>query len=506
MTERARRGGDTKRGQVRAVKRHTAPTWWRDAKLGIFVHWTPASVPAFAPTEEEVGELLAADRADALAHISYTEWYENSLRFPDSPAARHHRATYGNREYRTFAQDWEAALEQWNPDAWADHFAAAGARYVVLVSKHMDGYCLWPSSVANPNAPKFRSSRDVVGELGEAVRARGLKFGLYYSGGLDATWNDHPIGRMSDLALAQPRGAYVDYAEAQVRELIARYRPSVLWGDISWPGPVAQLARLLEHYYRAVPDGAVNDRFMPWSPAWAAMRWGPARGVLDRAAARSARRGTGVIPPAPPLYDYRTPEYTVFDDIQRQPWECVRGIDKSFGYNAESQESDRVSERELLWMLTDIVSKNGNLLLNVGPRGVDAQIAPEQLARLEWLGAFTATNEAALRGTRPWATPAGRDGGGVELRYTARDRFVYAIARAADPAVAVEHITLEEVGATPTTEVRALDGTAVEWHPAGSGGGIELRPGAPIAGDRPVAFEIRDAVAVDSGVSRSSYG
>ncbi|HEY1738250.1 MAG TPA: alpha-L-fucosidase, partial [Acidimicrobiia bacterium] len=215
-------------------------------------------------------------------------------------------------------------------------------------------------------------------------------------------------------------------------------------------------------------------------------------------------RGNGVIPPAPPLYDYRTPEYTVFDDIQRQPWECVRGIDKSFGYNAESQESDRVSHRELLWMLTDIVSKNGNLLLNVGPRGVDAQIPPEQLARLEWLGTFTAAHGDALRGTRPWVTPATRHEHGVEVRYTARDRFVYAIMRASDPSVPVDRVRLAEIAASPTTEVRALDGTAVEWQSTGDGSAIELVPASPVAGDQPVAFEILDAIAVDSGVPRSS--
>ncbi len=279
------------RARVRAVKRHTAPAWWRDAKLGIFVHWTPASVPAFAPTTEEVGALVAAGRSDALAHMPYTEWYENSLRFAGSPVARHHRDTYGNREYRTFAGDWEAALEQWDPEAWAAQFAAAGARYVVLVTKHHDGYCLWPTSVVNPQLPGFHSKRDVVGELAEAVRARGLRFGVYYSGGLDWTWNAHPIGRISDLALAQPRGAYVEYAEAHVRELVARYRPSMLWNDISWPAPVASLADLLADYYRAVPDGVVNDRFLPWSPAWSAVRFGAARTVVDRAAARSAARG-----------------------------------------------------------------------------------------------------------------------------------------------------------------------------------------------------------------------
>ena len=101
------------------LRRHRVPAWWRDAKLGIFIHWTPASVPAYAPVDVDIGELVQSGRRDALAGVPYTEWYENSLRFPDSPVARHHRAVYGTRPYTSFAADWEAGLEQWDPDAWA---------------------------------------------------------------------------------------------------------------------------------------------------------------------------------------------------------------------------------------------------------------------------------------------------------------------------------------------------------------------------------------------------
>ena len=73
---------------------------------------------------------------------------------PDSPVAQHHREVYGDRPYTQFADDWEAALEQWDPEAWAARFAATGARYVVLVTKHMDGYCLWPTDVRNPHRPR----------------------------------------------------------------------------------------------------------------------------------------------------------------------------------------------------------------------------------------------------------------------------------------------------------------------------------------------------------------
>src|SRR6478752_290286 len=111
------------RNDVKAVRRHRVPAWWSDAKLGIFVHWTPASVPAFAAVDAEIGELLARRDPQAMAWSPYSEWYENALRFPDSPAARHHREVYGLRPYRDFAADWEAALVHWDPDEWAARFA-----------------------------------------------------------------------------------------------------------------------------------------------------------------------------------------------------------------------------------------------------------------------------------------------------------------------------------------------------------------------------------------------
>ena len=481
---------------MRAVKRHEVPAWWRDAKLGIFVHWTPASVPGFAPTGEEVGALMHGGRRDALAWSPYTEWYENSLRFPGSPAARHHAATYGDRPYRSFAHDWEAALASWDPDEWARRFAAAGARYVVLVTKHHDGYCLWPSDVANPNAPEFRCSRDVVGELAEAVRAAGLRFGVYYSGGLDWTWNDHPIGTVTDLAVAAPRGGYVEYAEAQVRELVARYRPSVLWNDISWPGTTRILARLLADYYRAVPDGVANDRFLPWSAAWHLVRSAPVRRLVDAGIARSAGRDRGIIPPKPPLFDVRTPEYTVFDGIQHTPWECVRGIDKSFGYNRMSTGADFIGERELTWMLVDIAAKNGNLLLNVGPRGEDATIPCEQLDRLAWLASFTSAAGEALYATRPWVVPSGATPDASEVRYTARDRDVYTFVRT--PAASV---VLRELAASPTTEVRRVDRGTVAWQATGEGVRIVLDP--PPGPDAPAIVAVRDARARGTGADRS---
>ena len=119
--------------RLAALRARPVPTWWGEAKFGIMVHWTPASVPAFAPVDHEIGDLLRSRRRDALAEVPYAEWYQNSLRFPDSSVSRHHREHYGDRPYSQFARDFEAAVEQWDPDAWAEQFARAGARYVVFV-------------------------------------------------------------------------------------------------------------------------------------------------------------------------------------------------------------------------------------------------------------------------------------------------------------------------------------------------------------------------------------
>ena len=121
---------------------------------------------------------------------------------------------------------------------------------MVLVAKHHDGYCLWPTGVDNPCRPGWHSRRDVVGELAGAVRAAGMRFGLYYSGGLDWTFDDRPLGSMADVLAAVPRGEYPAYAEAQVRELIDRYRPSVLWNDIAWPDTGSRLWPLLDPLLR----------------------------------------------------------------------------------------------------------------------------------------------------------------------------------------------------------------------------------------------------------------
>ncbi len=296
---------------------------------------------------------------------------------------------------------------------------------MVLVTKHHDGYCLWPSRVPNPKRAGWASERDVVGELAAAVRAEGLRFGVYYSGGIDWSWNPRPVRTLGEFVGSTPTGAYPAYAEAQVRELVERYQPSVLWNDISWPTDLDTLVRLFTDYYRAVPEGVVNDRWMHRNLAMRLIGLRPVQRVVDallkRATRKAAARGEaskGLVPPKPAHYDFRTPEYTSFDRITPEKWEATRGMSASFGYNRNDREEDYEKPDELVRSFVDTVSKNGNLLLNVGPRGEDAGIPEPQVRRLEALGAWLEANAEAIRATRPWTRPADEASDGTAVRYT----------------------------------------------------------------------------------------
>ncbi|MFB7215097.1 alpha-L-fucosidase [Streptomyces sp. NPDC056255] len=362
-------------------------SWWSRAGLGIFVHWTPASVPGWAPPYVPADELPLAGRRAPLGWTPYAEWYENALRFPGSPVAAHHRATYGARPYAAFGGDFNDALANWDPTAWARDFRAAGARYAVLVTKHHDGFCLWPSEVANPHRAGWHTARDAVGEFAEAVRAEGLRFGVHYSGGLDRTFDDRPIGTAADIVSAVPRGSYPAYAGAQMRELIRRYRPDILWNDIAWPGSPTDVQRLIEYYRFAVPHGVVNDRLLPRAPIWRTLSLPGAKALYNGRQRRTAARGEGSVPGRPPYRDFRPPESA----RRTGPglYEITRGIDRGFGYNRNSPPEAHLGREALESLARETAAGGGNLLLGVGPRGEDAKVPAAQRLRLDWLAELT---------------------------------------------------------------------------------------------------------------------
>ena len=373
-----------------SLRTHTVPAWFEDAKFGIFIHWGLYSVPAWAPPTGELGKV---DKAKWFHQNPYAEWYLNSIRLTDSPSYRHHAATYGaNFDYYRFASLFEQENRAWRPGNWASLFRDCGARYVVLTTKHHDGYTLWPSEVRNPKRPQggINPPRDLVGDLTKAVRAAGLRMGLYYSGGLDWTFETRPIATMDDLRSTAPQTPeYAAYVNAHWRELIRRYQPSVLWNDIGYP-KLGKPEALFADYYNTVPEGVVNNRFS-----------------VDYA-------------------DFTTPEYQQYDAITPKKWESCRGLGFSFGYNQVEGPEHVIPAPELIRLLVDIVSKNGNLLLNVGPRP-DGSIPEIQLERLRALGAWLRQNGEAIYATKPWIRPASTTSDGIGVRFTQKSGSVYAI-------------------------------------------------------------------------------
>jgi alpha-L-fucosidase len=436
------------------------PDWYADAKLGIMIHWGPFTVPAWAertldpekiftdPTDPNY--FFSAQGIEAfLQHNPYSEWYRNSFAIEGSGTWQYHRDTWGaDFAYESFAPLFDAELGAWRPNTWARVFQAAGARYVVLVTKHHDGYTLWPSEIANPEyGTTWRAARDVVGELSSAVRGRCLKMGLYYSGGIDWTWEPPPFQTVLDaLRLTPTQPGYADYVDAHWRELIRRYQPAVLWNDIA--APAAQDSeQLFRDYYAAVADGVVNDR---WTSG-------------------------GRMPHS----DFRTAEFSVDDAISPDKWEAVRGMSRGFGYNTNETEADYGPPEKFVHLLIDVVSKNGNLLLNVGPRA-DGSIPEPQLRILAGLGRWLAANGAAIYATRPWARHAATTDRGVAVRFTADPvrRVVFAILLGTPPA---GDVTIDGFDATPTAVRLVATGTAIAWSRSEAGLRVTL-PALPADG------------------------
>ncbi|NAZ75210.1 alpha-L-fucosidase [Kineococcus sp. T13] len=434
------------------------PTWFAEAKLGIFIHWGAYSVPAWA---EPIGELGTFEPEYWFAHNPYAEWYFNTIRIEGSSAAEHHRSTYGGAPYDDFLDVWKA--EEFDADGWAALFARAGARYVVPTTKHHDGICLWDApGTEGRNTVARGPQRDLVGEIAAATRRAGMRFGTYYSGGLD--WHAADFGPLerSDFEPQRPKDeAYTAYANAHVRDLVDRYTPDVLWGDIEWPdagkpeGPLS-FAHVLDAFYRAAPDGVVNDRF-------GATHW-----------------------------DFRTSEYQQGRDLESGAWENCRGIGYSFGYNQVEGPEHHLDGPGAVRHLLDVVSRGGNLLLDVGPTA--AGTIPELQRRcLEQLGDWMSVHGAAVHATtvldaavaRPGDPAEGAEGAGW-VRWTRAGGTAHAVFEGGD------RVRLDaDADRLDPASARLLDGTPVAAHAAGGALEVEVPLRAYAHGPAVVALDLR---------------
>jgi alpha-L-fucosidase len=447
-----------------SVETHTRPAWYDGAKLGIFVHWGLYSVPAWAPRVPDIQTMLKShDPAYVLAHNPYAEWYLNTMQIAGSPTAEHHAATYGaDTPYDEFVAPFDERSQAADLDALADLCARGGARYVVHTTKHHDGYCLWPTDVVNAYKGTYHSTRDLVGDFVDAVRARGLKAGLYYSAGYDWSYRPVVMASIRDALFAAPQDTrYAEVVDRHFRELIDRYRPSVLWNDIGVP-PELDTAGVMAHYYNTVADGVVNDRWAPLREPEGKV----ARGLLSAAAvgAQSAWRFLPGRMKQLPItagkhFDFTTPEYAQHDAIVDAKWESTRGVGHSFGANHNESPDDIVSVTELVRMLVDVVAKNGNLLIGVGP-DPDGRVPEVQQAPLLGLGEWLSINGEAIYDTRPWVVADGRTSEGQPVRFTRTDDALYAILLETPTA---SRLSLVGVDATSLTSVRLLGVGDIDW-------------------------------------------
>ncbi|WP_295958221.1 alpha-L-fucosidase [uncultured Alistipes sp.] len=368
-----------------SVDSRPVPAWFAEARFGIFIHWGLYSVPAWATIDKAIA-----------THPVYSEWYwwqknTDTSRVGDATRA-YHKATYGDDfKYPDFVRDFKA--ERFDPAAWADLFAASGAKYVVLTSKHHEGFALWPSAEAwNWNSVDVGPHRDLAGELSEAVREKGLRMGFYYS--LYEWYN--PI-YLNDV------DRYVEqHMLPQMKDLVCRYSPDILWTDGEWEHPSStwRSEEFLAWLYNESPvreTVVVNDR---WGKETRGRHGGFYTTEYDLDSSHAANMSAAA-----------------------HPWEECRGIGNSFGYNRAETLEHYSSTQQLIVTLIERVARGGNLLLDVGPKA-DGTIPLVMQERLLGIGAWMGVNGEAIYGTEPWDKAAQNKADGVFFTTKGDDLYV----------------------------------------------------------------------------------
>lgn len=340
-----------------SLNQRKIPAWFHQDKFGIFIHWGVYAVPSYAPVIENSGN-------------SYSEWYWYRINEGQKDFRAFHNKNFGSDfQYPMFEPMFKA--EMFNPKEWADVFKKSGARYVVLTSKHHEGYTLWNSAEADKtwgrpwNAVTGTPKRDLLGDLTTAVRAEGIKMGYYYS--LYEWFN--PLWKLD-------KQRYVsEHMIPQFKDLVTRYKPSIIFSDGEWDLSDTAWRRpeILAWLFNESPvakDVVVNDR------------WGKnTREQNSGSTYTTSEYGSGMNP----------------DVI----WEESRGIGHSYGYNRAEKLEDYKSSKDLILLLVDIVSRGGNLLLDIGPTA-DGRIPVIMQQRLADMGSWLSVNGEAIYGTTAW--------------------------------------------------------------------------------------------------------
>jgi alpha-L-fucosidase len=450
-----------------SLEGYSVPAWYEDGKLGIFIHWGAYSVPAFR-----------------------NEWYPRNMYVAGSPEYEHHRKTYGdqvNTGYKDLIDSFTA--ERFEPQRWAELFRRAGARFVVPVGEHHDGFAMYDCSRSEWTAAKKGPRRDVVGELAAAVRDQQMVFGVsshraehwwFFNGGMAFGSDVRDPAQAALYGPAQPEdapltGEFLEDWLLRTCELVDNYRPQLVWFDWWIEQPA------FEPYLRAFAAYYYNQ----------AAAWG--RGVAINYKNRAFREGTAV-------YDIERGQLA---GIGRNFWQTDTAVARnSWGYVRDLEYKEPVP---IIQDFIDIVSKNGALLLNVGP-APDGTIPEGDRRILESIGSWMRVNGEAIYGTRPWrrygeGPTVVKEGGftdterdaftGADIRYTARGDTLYAMVLAKPDAGWRRLRAVAEDGRAPRRVSLAGHDTGLRWRQ--DRGGIEVDlPASALAGlpDGPVAVKI----------------
>jgi alpha-L-fucosidase len=390
------------RPQWESLQRKATPSWYEDAKFGIFIHWIVGSVPAFG-----------------------TEWYGRNMYIDGTPEYTHHIETYGPQSefgYKDFIPDFTG--DKFDAAEWIDLFLRAGAKYVVPVAEHHDGFALYDSGLTDWKSSEMGPRRDVIGELAQAASERGLTFGIsnhraenwwFFNGGMRF---DSDVRQGDDAALYGPAHSFetqpdesflVDWS-ARLTEIVEKYEPALIWLDwwIEQPAFEPYLREFASYYYNR---GHGTKREPTINYKWQAFAEGAATYDVERGSVRSIE----------------TRFFQNDSSTSRVGW-------------AYLSENDFKPASEIVGELIDVVSKNGSLLLNIGP-GPDGLITEVETNLLLSIGGWLSVNGDAIYATRPWVVfgegPTQQELGSFsdgaptpwtaeDIRYTSRENTVYA--------------------------------------------------------------------------------
>ncbi len=424
---------------------YVVPAWFADAKFGIFMHWGVYS---------------------AAAH--HNEWYEKHMYQAD---AKWHAENFGPQEtvgYKDLIPKFTAA--KWDPDAWAALFKKTGAKFVIPTAQHHDNFALWNSDVTPFNAVKMGPHRDLVGDLGTAVRKQGMKFGVSNHGVENFTFinpNADVDARLkaanadlydpawakfynyADRSPAAMQGFLTDWVDRNI-ELIDKYQPDILWFDNGINLRV--LDPLKEHvaayyYNRAKSWGkqvSISTKFVAYAPSNDDTK--QIGSIID-----FEKVGT------------RSPK-----DIRQGPWIVDDTIGSTWGY---TDGMSVAGPENIIARLADTVSKNGTYLLNISPMA-DGTIPQSQQDTLLGIGKWLETNGEAIYGTRPWTKYGEGDNGNVlkGLRFTTKGDALYVIDLNATP----DEVVVTSLAGTKVKAVTMLGAGPVKFTQGTDGLHIKL--------------------------------